>query len=57
MTGARILLVEDDDALAELLTWHLRREGHNVEQTADGESGEAVEEITVYRQHVRTPGR
>lgn len=37
MTGARILLVEDDEALAELLTWHLRREGHNVEHTADGE--------------------
>lgn len=37
MAGARILLVEDDEALAELLTWHLRREGHNVEHTADGE--------------------
>ena len=37
MTGARILLVEDDEALAELLTWHLRREGHDVEHTADGE--------------------
>jgi two-component system phosphate regulon response regulator PhoB len=37
MAGARILLVEDDEALAELLTWHLRREGHVVEHTADGE--------------------
>jgi two-component system phosphate regulon response regulator PhoB len=37
MTGARILLVEDDEALAELLTWHLRREGHHVEHTTDGE--------------------
>src|SRR4051794_18827840 len=37
MAGARILLVEDDEALAELLTWHLRREGHVVEQTGDGE--------------------
>jgi len=37
MAGARILLVEDDEALAELLTWHLRREGHNIEHTADGE--------------------
>jgi two-component system phosphate regulon response regulator PhoB len=37
MGGARILLVEDDAALAELLEWHLTREGHQVEQTADGE--------------------
>ncbi|WP_294393279.1 phosphate regulon transcriptional regulator PhoB [uncultured Sphingomonas sp.] len=37
MAGARILLVEDDAALAELLEWHLTREGHAVQQTADGE--------------------
>jgi two-component system, OmpR family, phosphate regulon response regulator PhoB len=37
MAGARILLVEDDAALAELLEWHLTREGHQVERTADGE--------------------
>ena len=36
MAGAHVLLVEDDAALAELLTWHLERAGHDVEQTADG---------------------
>jgi len=35
--GARILLVEDDAALVELLTWQLTREGYRVEHTADGE--------------------
>ena len=35
--GGRILLVEDDPALAELVGWHLRRESHDVVQTADGE--------------------
>lgn len=37
MTTAHILLVEDDAALAELIIWHLEREGHSIEQTADGE--------------------
>lgn len=37
MAGARILLVEDDPALAELVTWHLEREGFTVERTPDGE--------------------
>ena len=37
MSGARVLLVEDDAALAELLVWHLTREGYTVERTADGE--------------------
>ncbi len=35
--GARILLVEDDAALAELLVWHLERDGHRVDRTPDGE--------------------
>jgi two-component system phosphate regulon response regulator PhoB len=33
----RILLVEDDRALAELLTYHFRREEFEVELTGDGE--------------------
>ena len=33
----RILLVEDDRALAELLIWHFKREEFEVAQTADGE--------------------
>ncbi len=37
MTKGRILLVEDDHALVELLTFHLRREEFVVEATADGE--------------------
>lgn len=37
MTRARILLVEDDRSLVELLTWNLEREDFEVEHTADGE--------------------
>ncbi|MBA3897875.1 MAG: phosphate regulon transcriptional regulator PhoB [Sphingomonadaceae bacterium] len=37
MAGAQLLLVEDDAALAELVGWHLTREGHRVARTADGE--------------------
>jgi len=37
MSRGRLLLVEDDPALAELLTWHFRREEFTVQQTADGE--------------------
>jgi two-component system phosphate regulon response regulator PhoB len=33
----RILLVEDDAALAELLIYHFTREGFEIQQTADGE--------------------
>ena len=32
-----VLLVEDDAALAELVSWHLEREGFAVERTPDGE--------------------
>jgi len=37
MTGTRLLLVEDDAALADLLTWHFARESFDVARTADGE--------------------
>ena len=37
MTKGRILLAEDDAALAELLVFHFTREGFDVQQTADGE--------------------
>ena len=37
MARARLLLVEDDEALAELLAWHFGREEFSVERTADGE--------------------
>jgi two-component system, OmpR family, phosphate regulon response regulator PhoB len=37
MARARLLLVEDDAALAELLVWHFQREEYEVEHTADGE--------------------
>ncbi|HWL48084.1 MAG TPA: response regulator, partial [Sphingomonadaceae bacterium] len=37
MARARLLLVEDDPALAELLVWHFTQENFVVEQTADGE--------------------
>jgi DNA-binding response OmpR family regulator len=34
MARGRILLVEDDAALAELVSWHLEREEFEVERTA-----------------------
>jgi two-component system phosphate regulon response regulator PhoB len=37
MSKGRILLVEDDPALVELLTFHLSREEFEVDSTADGE--------------------
>ena len=37
MSRARILLVEDDRSLAELLTWNFEREDFEVEHTPDGE--------------------
>ena len=37
MSKARILLVEDDPALVELLSFHFKREEFEVEATADGE--------------------
>ena len=37
MSKARILLVEDDPPLVELLSFHLGREDYQVESTADGE--------------------
>jgi two-component system, OmpR family, phosphate regulon response regulator PhoB len=37
MTKPMLLLVEDDRALADLLTWHFDREGYSVVRTGDGE--------------------
>lgn len=37
MTRAKMLLVEDDVALAELLVWHFQRENFDVRQTSNGE--------------------
>lgn len=37
MSKARLLLVEDDRALAELLDWHFQQEGYEVVRTPDGE--------------------
>ena len=34
---AKMLLVEDDAALAELVAWHFTKEGFDVRQTPDGE--------------------
>ncbi len=35
--AARLLILEDDPALAELLIWHFEAEGYEVRHTADGE--------------------
>jgi two-component system, OmpR family, phosphate regulon response regulator PhoB len=37
MANKRLLLVEDDRALAELVTYHLERSGYDVTRTGDGE--------------------
>src|SRR3546814_10708869 len=37
MARAKMLLVEDDAALAELLIWHFKREDFQIAHTADGE--------------------
>ena len=37
MTKPRLLLVEDDRALADLLSWHFEREGYEIVRTADGD--------------------
>ncbi len=37
MTRVKLLLVEDDQALVELLSWHFARENFEVAHTADGE--------------------
>lgn len=37
MARAKMLLVEDDAALAELLNWHFQREDFDIAQTPDGE--------------------
>ena len=37
MARARMLLVEDDASLAELLVWHFSREDFDVQHTKDGE--------------------
>jgi two-component system phosphate regulon response regulator PhoB len=37
LNGARILVVEDDPSLVELVRWHFVREGFSISHTADGE--------------------
>ena len=45
MTKPKLLLVEDDGPLAELLTWHFEREGYTIVRTGDGEEVRSVFEI------------
>ena len=37
MMNTRLLLVEDDRALADLVTYHFERSGYDVTRTGDGE--------------------
>jgi two-component system phosphate regulon response regulator PhoB len=46
MPQAKLLLIEDDAALAELLSWNFKKEEYNVIQTADGE-----EALILVREH------
>ncbi|MEA3052737.1 MAG: two-component system, OmpR family, phosphate regulon response regulator PhoB [Sphingomonadales bacterium] len=52
MSKGKLLLVEDDKALAELLVWHFERQDFDVRRTADGEEAllladEAVPDIVI----------
>lgn len=52
MTKGKLLLVEDDKALAELLIWHFERQEFDVCRTADGEealllAAEVVPDIVI----------
>jgi two-component system phosphate regulon response regulator PhoB len=52
MSKGKLLLVEDDKALAELLVWHFERQDFEVRRTADGEEAlllaeEAVPDIVI----------
>ena len=46
MTRKKLLLVEDDKALAELLIWHFEREEFDVIRTGDGEEALLLAEET-----------
>jgi two-component system, OmpR family, phosphate regulon response regulator PhoB len=47
MARAKMLLVEDDAALAELLVYHFRREDFDVKQTPDGEEALLIAQESV----------
>ena len=47
MTKPALLLVEDDRALADLLTWHFDREGYEILRTADGDEALVLAEERV----------
>jgi two-component system, OmpR family, phosphate regulon response regulator PhoB len=52
MSKGKLLLVEDDKALAELLIWHFQRQDFDVRRTADGEEAlllaeEAVPDLVI----------
>jgi two-component system phosphate regulon response regulator PhoB len=47
MSKGRLLLVEDDKTLAELLIWHFEREDFEVRRTGDGEEALVMAEESV----------
>jgi two-component system phosphate regulon response regulator PhoB len=47
MTSAKMLLVEDDKALADLLVWHFSRENFTVQCTPDGDEALLLARETV----------
>ena len=62
MARARMLLVEDDAALAELVTYHFRREDFDVKHTPDGEEAlllakEQTPDIVLLDWMVENPAR
>ena len=56
MSVKRLLLVEDDRALAELVTFHFERAGYSVTRTGDGEAFDRVLVQVERRDRVDSPG-
>ena len=48
-----VLVVEDEDALAELLQYNLKKEGFRVSMAADGEEAERLRGVELGRAGVR----
>lgn len=52
--GARVLVVEDDDAMRELLAETLRRDGYDVVEASSGiEAARIIEELTMHEWSAR----
>ena len=54
MARVKMLLVEDDAAIAELVTWHFKREDYEVKHTPDGEEALLLaKEVARHETHMK----